>query len=198
MSNGPISVDNAFDPIAATAAATAAGWTEAEIEWELTQERAAVHAETGCYDEATPLWAEALYLARLNFAQNDPRLATSIANHAFALRRGGDDKMAVELFEEAVRIWKTSALWIETLRIERMARSSLFHLRMEMRHWDEYEKTARTRLHRFAEEAQTAVTALAEGSRPKTPGLSRWKAEKMPNYSDRRKLLAAALLIAPG
>ena len=36
------------------------------------------------------------------------------------------------------------------------------------------------------------------GSAPEKSGYSRWKGEKPPTYSDSRKLLAAALLVAPG
>lgn len=179
-------------------AAVAAGWSEAEVTWEVKQERAAVLAADGCPGEAAPLWAEALNLAQMNFAKDDPRLATSLANHAVALRRQGDEKNARELFEKSLRVWDSSALWIDNLIIESKARSSLFHLRLEVLHRDAYKKTARTRLRRFAEEARVAVAALADGTTPEKSGFSRWKGEKPPTYSDSRKLLAAALLVAPG
>lgn len=179
-------------------AAVAAGWSEAEVTWELKQESAAALAAEGGYDEAAPLWAEALYLAQMNFAKDDPRLATSLANHAFALRRRGDEKSARELFEQSQRVWGSSALWIDALNIESKARSSLFHLRLEVLHRDAYTKTARTRLHRFAAEARAAVAALADGTTPEKSGFSRWKGEKPPTYSDSRKLMAAALLVASG
>lgn len=176
-------------------AAVRAGWSEAELIWERTQENAAALAADGGYDEAAPLWAEALSLAQANFAQDDPRLATSLANHAFALRRKGDEENAHKLFQQSQRMWESSTLWIDRLKIESQARSSLFHLRLEVRHRDTYKKTARTRLHRFAAEARAA---LADGSAPEKSGYSRWKGEKPPTYSDSRKLLAAALLVAPG
>jgi len=187
-------VASAFDP----AAAAKAGWTEAELSWEALQESAAALAAQGRHDEAAPLWGKALFLARTHFSRDDPRLATSLANHAVALRRAGNDGIARDLFAEALKIWDASAPWIDRLRVESQARSSLFHLRLEARHRGVYAKTARARLHRFAAEARAAVAALAEGAPPPATGFSRWKGEKPPTYSDSRKLLAAALLVAPG
>lgn len=170
-------------------------WPAAELDWEAKQERAAELAKQGCIDDAMPLWAEALSTARRTFARNDPRLAASIANHAFALRRKGDDDTARSLFHEALLIWDASAPWLDALKIERTARSSLFHLRMEARHWDTYEANARTRLRRFAEEGRTAIARLAEGAPGGSRGLDRWRAEKTATQRDARKLLAAALLV---
>ena len=170
-------------------------WLAAELDWEGTQERAAELAKQGLIDESARRWAEALFTARRAFALNDPRLAASIANHAFALRRKGGDDTARSMFHEALFIWDASAPWLDALKIERTARSSLFHLRMEARHWDTYEANARARLRRFAEEGRTAIARLAEGAPGGSRGLDRWRAEKTASHRDARKLLAAALLV---
>ena len=180
------------------AALAAAGWSAADATWEFEQECAAQLAAVGRYADASRPWADALQLARAGFADNDPRLATSLANHAFALRRKGDPDIASRLFAEALRVWDASPRWIDNLNIESNARSSLFHLRMEVRHRAAYKKTARLRLHRFGAEGRAAVLALSNGEKPESSGLSRWKAEKPSVYTDSRKLLAAALLVAPG
>ena len=187
-------MDSGLDPTALAAA----GWSHMELTWEFKQESAAALAAEGLHDDAACLWADALFIARTNFANNDPRLATSLANHGFALRRCGDMEIARDLFAEALRVWDSSAPWIDSLNIESKARSSLFHLRLEVRHREAYKKTARARLHRFAGEARAAVSALAAGEKPEKDGFSRWKAEKPAIYCDSRKLLAAALLVASG
>lgn len=180
-------------PVARSAGA--AGWSEEDIRWEFLCEQAAELAAKGSVTEAAPLWAEALFLARQSFAPDDPRLATSIANHAFALRRAGDGKTAAALFREALTIWDASGERIAALRIARRARSSLFHLRMEAKHWTIYEATMRRRLEAFAREGREALAALAEDRAAASRGVARWDAEKTPGYSDARKLLAAVLLL---
>ena len=191
MSAKPTSAAKPFDP----SAAAAAGWSDEEIRWETLAEQAAAHAVAGRLDEAMPLWAEALYLARMSFAANDPRLATSIANHAHALRLGGDAALASKLFREALAVWDASQPWIAGLRIERRARSSLYHLRMEAKHWKTYEAMARKRLAAFAAEGRAAIAALAEDRPAGSRGLARWWPEKPSAFTDGRKLLAAALLV---
>jgi len=191
MSAKPTSAVKPLDP----SAAASAGWSAEEIRWEALAEQAAAHAVAGRMGEAMPLWAEALYLARTAFAANDPRLATSIANHAHALRLGGDAALAADLFREALAIWDASPPWVAGLRIERRARSSLYHLRMEAKHWKTYEATARKRLAAFAAEGRAAVAALAEDGPAGSRGLARWWSEKPSGFTDGRKLLAAALLI---
>jgi tetratricopeptide (TPR) repeat protein len=176
--------------------ALAAGWSPQDYAWELCQEKAAAAAYDGDLDHALPLWRESLSLARAHFARDDPRLGTSLANMAFALRETGRHEAAAPLFEEARQVWDASFAWIEALRLERRARSSLFHLRMESLHRDKYEAHFRERLRRFAAEARSAVAKMAEGGRQPERCLPRWRSEKPPSFWDSRKLLAACLLLA--
>jgi hypothetical protein len=134
-------------------------------------------------------------LARKTFSVDDPRLGTSLANMAFALRETGRSEAAVPLFEEARQVWDASFAWIEALKLERRARSSLFHLRMETLHRDKYEAHFRERLRRFAAEARSAVAVMAEGGPQPERCLPRWRSEKPPTFWDSRKLLAACLLL---
>ena len=192
MSDAPTSAVDTLD----LAAARAAGWSMAEIEWEVKCERAALLAEEGRPDEAAALWRKSLELARDDFSEDDPRLGTSLANAALALRQAGNGAAAAQLFAEAHRVWEASPQWIAEIALEPRARSSLFHLRMEARHRDKYDATMRERLSRFAEETREHLRALAEG-RPSTwRGLARWRAEKPPTYGERRKFMAACLLLA--
>ena len=72
MSGAPTSAVDTLD----LAAARAAGWSMAEIEWEVKCERAAMLAEEDRPDEAAALWRESLELARANFSEDDPQLMT--------------------------------------------------------------------------------------------------------------------------
>jgi hypothetical protein len=177
-------------------AALRAGWSEAEALWEARQEAAARHAGGGRDEEAAALWAEALRLARAHFAADDPRLATSLANHAHALRRQGGSGPPEGLFDEAQRVWDSSGPWLEALAPERRARSSLFHLRLEAKHPGGYERHARERYRALAAEGRAAIAALREGGEGAGDRLSRWERERPAGYTDARKLMAAALLIA--
>ena len=194
MSGAPTSAVDKLD----LAAAQAAGWSMAEVEWEVKCERAALLAEEGRPSEAADLWREVLELARANFADNDPRLGTSLANAGLVLQNEGNKAAAALLFAEAARIWDANPQWIAEMALEPRARSSLFHLRMEARHRDNYDATMRERLTRFADEARNHLHALSEGRAPAWRGLARWRAEKPPTYGERRKFMAACLLLAAG
>ncbi len=177
-------------------AAVAAGWRLEEVEWETKQEHAASLAHGGRLEEATALWQETLSLAEKIFDDGDPRLATSLANAGYALKVNGDPESAKARFKQALRCWDQSAPWIERLRIERKAKSSLFHLRMEALHWDQFEANARERLRRFAGEARNAIAVLAERGEAPSRTYQRWRGEKPVNFTDSRKLLSACLLLA--
>ena len=173
------------------------GWTEFDLTWERLQEIAAEHAKGGRPEDAAAHRAKALILARTNFEGKDLRLATSVANHGQGLRQTGDRDSADKLFREALVIWDSAASWIDALKIERRARSSLFHLRMELRHWDQYEATMRKRLHRFADEGREAVLALTKGEQTTLRLHERWIGQKPAQFNDSRKLLGAVFLVAP-
>jgi tetratricopeptide (TPR) repeat protein len=173
-----------------------AGWREPELAWERCQENAGDLNAGGNFEGAAALWAEALRLARENLAGNDPRLAASLANQAHALRRAGREEAARTLFEEALLVWDASAPWIAALKPERRARSSTFHLRLEAKHPGGYAHHSRERYDALAAEGRAAIVALRDGRNTEDDGLARWHKERPEGYSDARKLLAAAFLIA--
>ncbi len=175
-----------------------AGWREAEFAWETRQAEAAEHDAAGRHDEAAALWAEGLRLARATFAANDPRLAASLANQALALRRAGRDQAARALLEEALLAWDASGPWVAALALERRARSSTFHLRLEANHPGGYAHHSQERYQALAAEGRAALLALRDGREGEDDRLTRWHRERPEGYTDARKLLAAVCLIAPG
>lgn len=173
-----------------------AGWREAELAWEICQQAAAERAAAGAHEEAAARWAEGLRLARQTFEGDDPRLATSLANQAQALRRAGQDAAARNLFEEALLAWDRSGPWIAALAPERRARSSTFHLRLESKHPGGYEHHSRARYQALAAEGRAALVALRDHEPAPFDGPARWAKERPKGFTDARKLLAAVLLVA--
>lgn len=184
-----------IDP-AKRAAARNAGWRKADLRWEAMQEAAHAAYAAGREAEAARLWRRALQLARNRFGASDPRRANSLANAAFADQLAGNSARAGRRYAKAQTLWRTVPAWIETMHYARRARSSLFHLRMEAKHWDTYQANMRVRMGRFAAETEEALGAIAEGKPSPHRMVGRWKAEKPAIYDDARKFLAAALLLA--
>ena len=191
MCDAPTSGDDKLE----FAAAQAAGWSSEDLEWEITQECAAKCMDEGDVTGALGYWKTGLSLARSHFSLDDPRFGTSLANWAFGLRTEGHDRAAATCFAESLKVWSTYGLWVQAMPLEQRARSSLFHLRMELRHREQYDRSARERLQRFGEEAHKAIVDLAAGMAPWSRGYSRWRAEKPATFGERRKFLSACLLL---
>jgi len=196
MSDAPTSGGNNPAKSADAEAFERSGWSEEELTWEQIQETAAEALVAGDWRQASSLWAFGLDLARVSFDASDPRLATSLANKAVALRRDGKEAAAGDLFDEALAVWACSGPWVLALAPERRARSSTFHLRLERRHPDGYDRHARARYTTLAEEGQSDTKALKEGGQVPRGALARWQKERPAGYVDTRKLLAAVLLLA--
>lgn len=179
----------------------AAGWARAELDWEehtlafvaaLAQDdEAAARAESG----------RALFLAREALASDDPRLGTALANHALSLAAAGDET-AGDLLAEGQAVWGRTGDWIAAMTAPRIARSSLFHMRMEERHRPVYEERWRSKWNELADDARSRLasplsSALLEAVRAQA-ALDRWRRERPAMLNDARKLMAAVLLLMPG
>jgi hypothetical protein len=200
MSEEPISVPEPVDP----AILERAGWTNAELIWEQIQETAAECYVTGNYEEAEELWQGALEVARDYFADNDPRLATSLVNAALIQRRAGDEAQTQILLAEALLVWKAAAAWIALLKPDVRARSSTFHLRLQRRHPGGYDQFSQQR---YAALAVDGLSRIHRQQRPAAPPgpetdiseaerLAGWRKEKPSEFNDARKLLGAVRLMA--
>jgi hypothetical protein len=180
---------------APTSAADA--WTSADADWEGLQAAAAGAFAANDLAGAAASWGAALRIARADFAADDPRLATSLANYANALRQKGEPVPA-RLWEEALGIWDEAAAWLAHQRFAPRARSSIFHLRLEARHAGAYDANLRRRAATLLDEARAATAALAAGAPGKGPDRAAFRAFRSARRDALRKVLAAAhLLVAP-
>lgn len=176
-------------------AALAAGWRRCDVEWERLQEAANAAWLNGDPKTSARTFRKARRLAFLWFRRSDPRYATSVANAAFAARISGDERGASQGYARARRLWAAVPETLGEMSIRPRARSSLFHLRMEARHWDTYQANIRNRIGRFVEEAGEALEAIEQGRASPYRLYHRWRGECPAIYDDSRKFLSAALLI---
>jgi hypothetical protein len=197
MSGGPISVPETWS----NHELIVAGWARHDLDWE---DEAAAHCAAlarGSEEEALAHSGGCLFRARQSFAADDPRLATSLANHAASLARRGD-AAAAGVWREANDAWPRCKSWVAAMSAPRVARSSLFHMRMEQRHRATYEERWRIKWRDMAEEASTRLYAAdpAAAADPATAAaaLARWQRECPAMLNDTRKLMAATLLLLPG
>jgi hypothetical protein len=177
-------------------AALAAGWRRCDLRWERLQEAANHHWRSGSRGRAVAGFLASMALARGFFPRSDPRYATSLANFAFAMRALGLDRFAARLHERSMALWSDAGRALDGANIRPRARSSLFHLRMEARHWETYKATRKARLAAFIDETGRALPAIARGEAPPVRLFSRWLGEKPPVFDDGRKIIAACLLVA--
>lgn len=177
-------------------AALAQGWRRADLAWERLQEQANSDLEAGRTRAAARGFRRAWLLSLLAFRRRDPRRATSLANAALAARLSGAERRAFRRYAEARRLWAQVPGGLEEIEIRPRARSSLFHLRMEARHWDTFCANMRTRLAAMVAETDACLAAIAAGEPPPHRLHARWAGEKPAVFDDTRKVLAACLLVA--
>ena len=175
-----------------------AGWTNAEVIWEQIQEAAAESERAGDHAEALELWRGALDLAREHLRPDDLRAAASLANVAVGERHFGDAVTSQRRFDEALALWDTGDGWVESLKPDTLARSSTFHLRLQVKHTGGYDRFPRERYRALAGEGRAILAARRDGLPDEFDRLDRWRRERPDGFSDWRKLLGAVLLVAAG
>lgn len=178
------------------AAARKAGWRGYDLAWERLQEEGNRLLAEGDTDGAARCFGRAGWIGLWLFRRADPRRATTLANLALVDRLAGREARALKRYAQARQSWSGAGRFIEGMQIARRARSSLFHMRMEAKHWDTYAANMRIRMTAFARETEAALEALEAGRPPGCRLYSRWRGEKPALFDDTRKLLAAALLVA--
>ncbi len=180
----------------------AAGWSEADLDWERAAEGAAEAAARGDHTQAKDNAGEMVRIARERFEPIDPRLGTALANFGLCLNISDGKDAGTRLFVDALDVWRASGPWIARMDAPRMARSSLFHMRMELRHRETYRARWQIRWREMAEEAKERLANLSPSPSDLGPSaaeaLARWRRERPAMLNDTRKLMAAAyLLLAP-
>jgi len=196
MFGGRISVDEAWtfrDLIAA-------GWSEADLDWERRSVRALTDIGEGREQEALDGIREALYVARIHFTKGDPRLAASLTSQAAALAATDPDTATDVIVRAALQAWDDCDGAISSMTAPRRARSSLFHLRMERRHRETYAERWREESRRRLADLRASLAGaeapvLIERAEARERVL-RWQRERPPTLDDSRKLLAAVILLA--
>lgn len=114
---------------------------DAEISWVHLTEQGAAQLAEGNAHAARESWQQAHAIAA-EFAGYDPRLAASINNVGVGHRMIGDFAQAERSYQLALHTWDAAGEWVEHMQISAHAGSSLFHMRMENRHREQYRRNA--------------------------------------------------------
>ncbi len=195
MCAGPISVPEDWSD----AALFAAGWRPEDIAWEKAAETAMERLSAGDEEAARSEIASGVRIATANFAENDPRLGCSLANHGAALIASGRGEVSGRTIADAIGVWRRCDGWVAGMTAPRVARSSLFHMRMEQRHRPTYEARWRVKWAELVEEARGRVGASGEmaliSAAEAAERLARWRRERPAMLNDTRKLMAAVILL---
>lgn len=176
------------------AALITAGWSEADLQWERLSEAALAALAEGQVEPARELYAQALRLARTEFAPGDPRLAASLSNQAVV-----QPVSSGRIEASAAQAWASCGRWIDMMSAPRTARSSLFHLRMERLHRPAYEERWRVKARDMLETLRRdhgAMDSLELLDRNEAAQrLLQWDRERPAGMSDPRKFMAAMILL---
>lgn len=178
----------------------AAGWTEADLEWERLSEQALADLSEARDDEAFAAIREALFLARRHFKADDPRLAASLTSQAAAVAAADPQADVDVIVRSATAAWSACDRMVEAMSAPRRARSSLFHLRMERLHRDTYQERWRDEGRRQLAQVRSSLAAADTprliGPEEARARLAHWRRERPAALSDPRKLGAAIALLA--
>ena len=176
--------------------ALAAGWCRSDILWEELMVAGNIAWKDGNKGQAATCFRRASWVARLCFAQTDPRRATVLVNMGILMRAAGRGGKASGLFRKALSIWDaTIERAVAEMQISPRSRSSLFHLRMEALHRDTFHGNFRIRIGNIASEARMAISNYETNQPQECRLYSRWIGEKPTVFDDTRKVLGACLLI---
>jgi tetratricopeptide (TPR) repeat protein len=118
------------------------GGIDPEFKWVQKTEEGAQDFESGHFTAAADKWETAHGFTH-GFDPGDPRRASSLNNLAIAFRIRQNFKEAEDLYQSALEDWQSGLHWVKSMRLEQRARSSLFHLRMELKHRKKYDDMAR-------------------------------------------------------
>ena len=124
------------------------GGLAAEWEWDALSAAALEAYRAARREEAVHLWRRAGALAR-DFPPGDPRRAASGNNGALACLIDQDHEGAARALSSALSSWDGALDWTRGMAVAAVARSSLYHQRMEQRHVEVYGDVRRARHREF-------------------------------------------------
>ncbi len=119
-----------------------------EWEWDALSAAALDAYRAARREEAVHLWRRAGALAQV-FPAGDPRRAASENNSALAFLVDQDHDGAVPALSTALSSWDAALEWTRGMTVAAVARSSLYHQRMEQRHVQTYGDVRRARHREF-------------------------------------------------
>jgi hypothetical protein len=168
------------------------GCTAADLAWERNLEQAAIAFEAG--DPVMPpvLWARGLDIAERHFASGDPRLACSLTNRAFALRRQGERFESNKMFKDARAAWSETWRWV---RLMTPGAAVLGRPTGGAESLPVYDHATQEVLFALAARGLATTDAIEGYDRLPAQGVKLWLDMKPRAFSDLRRLLGAVLLI---
>ena len=157
----------------------------ADQRWETRVRDGLAAFQAGHVEEAYAAWRSAAAIARA-FDADDPRRAASRTHLALCHAASGEATKARRAFRRALQAWESAETWVARMSVGQRARSSGFHLRLELRHRRSYDVLARAECARLlgagraaaragaAHLARNPAAALEEAQQERTAGLS-WR-----------------------
>ncbi|VAW00007.1 hypothetical protein MNBD_ALPHA04-599 [hydrothermal vent metagenome] len=127
-----------------------------ELNWEAVTGEALVAFEQNRLSEAVLLWRMAAKSAT-GFAAGDPRLAATANNLGCAHLLDEHTEAAAKEFNAAGQAWAATRTWVKAMAVPQTARSSLFHLRLELKHRDAFAGHLRTRFEHLVDGGEAAT-----------------------------------------
>lgn len=153
----------------------------ADLVWEQVAEAAIRAFRSGDCDAAVAHWERGLTIARRHFARDDPRLATSLVNCAFALRRREQHHTAMRYFEEADRVFERGKTWVGSMLSDQHGGTR-------------FPPRATASFQKLLVKASMTAQQIRIEDRPPSGCLEQWSRERPAERGDIRRLLAGALL----
>ncbi|HEX6141883.1 MAG TPA: hypothetical protein VFZ01_04140 [Geminicoccaceae bacterium] len=154
----------------------------ADLAWEQASETAVRAYRAGGVEGALLRWQRGLTIGRERFEPGDPRLATSLTNCAFALRRQGEAFQSRRHFALAEEVFAQSWRWIG-----RMSPAGA--------PGERYDEAALESFAQLVGSLRSAARAIEARDELPIGRLEQWRVERSVRGSDVRKLLGASLLL---
>jgi hypothetical protein len=195
--------DTAIRPEARAATSAAAAidvcssdrWSAIDLCWERTAVEAVERYRNGDSAGARQRWEHCLQIAEEHFGREDPRLAASLANHAFVLRRQGDEQRARKAFEASLESWKRAGTWAVFVATELSQRAAGAETAYLAEPFGPDPRSLRRHLQALVEAGRDATTEMCRSGRLPLGSLEQWRKERSHEPGDIRRLVAAVRLL---